>query len=153
MVSAFHALFFSSNVYDHGSGGTAIEQDSYVSPCKDVKLIAYLAPEIFIYFQFLPPWYWLRCCRPFHSNMKTHIFHLLKCQVIGLTVPEIFTNLFAKDTWRKSSSSKTSWSIRKLIILLLVETHIFRPTKIFNWSLTWFRNYGLSKFCCQIVTQ
>jgi hypothetical protein len=52
---------------------------------------------------------------------------------ITLAVPEIFTYLLAEDTWRKSSSFKTSLSIRKLQIILLVrKTHIFHPTDISN---------------------
>jgi hypothetical protein len=39
---------------------------------------------------------------------------------------------------------KTFWSIRKLLIIFLVrKTHIFYPAKISNYSLAWFRNYGV----------
>jgi hypothetical protein len=50
---------------------------------------------------------------------------------IAFTVPEIFTNLLAEYTWRKSSSSKTIGSIRKLKMLLLVKkNYIFQHVKV-----------------------
>jgi hypothetical protein len=65
--------------------------------------------------------------------MKTLIFHCENFKSTALTVPEIFNNLLAEDTWRKSSSSMSSWSIRRLKMLLLIEkTHIFHPAKILD---------------------
>jgi hypothetical protein len=59
--------------------------------------------------------------------------YLSHVKILSQSVSEIFTNLLAEDTLRKSSSSMTSWSIRKLQMLIIVKNmHIFCFVKILN---------------------
>jgi hypothetical protein len=57
-------------------------------------------------------------------------------------VPEIFTNLFAEDTWKKIIILLDFLEHQKAANAFLVKkTHIFHPAKIFKYSLARLRNY------------
>jgi hypothetical protein len=54
-----HYFLFSSNFCHHGSGGSAVDslpsqQDPYLSPCEDFKLIACSVQEIWLFKVVLP---------------------------------------------------------------------------------------------------
>jgi hypothetical protein len=115
--------FFSSTNCHHGSGGAAVDFTQSGRPiCFTLQRF-----QINFFRRYL---FSANFCHhgsggaAVDPSIQTGRYIFLTC------FPEIFTNILAEDTWRKSSSSKTSWKLKMLF--LVRKTHIFHPTKISN---------------------